>query len=82
MPFHKKFFDSYRLPSSAVRHDSQLRFVESFLNHHDVSTLAAMVQSKSKVDAEADRVIADLRTCHDELKQKLENEALEVEVSR
>ncbi|KAG8963752.1 hypothetical protein FRC00_005147 [Tulasnella sp. 408] len=38
-----------------------------------------MVQSKSKVDAEADRVIADLRTCHDELKQKLENEAGEVE---
>lgn len=41
-----------------------------------------MVQSKSKVDAEAERVIADLRTCHDELKLKLENEAVEVEVSR
>ncbi|KAG8966362.1 hypothetical protein FRC05_002684 [Tulasnella sp. 425] len=38
-----------------------------------------MVQSKSKVDAEAERVIADLRTCHDELKLKLENEAVEVE---
>ncbi|KAG8911835.1 hypothetical protein FRC01_005453, partial [Tulasnella sp. 417] len=57
----------------------QLRFVESFLNHHDVGTLAAMVQSKSKVDAEADRVIADLRLCHDELKQKLQSEAVEVE---
>ncbi|KAG8945978.1 hypothetical protein FRC04_012096, partial [Tulasnella sp. 424] len=57
----------------------QLRFVESFLEHHNVGGLAAMFLSKSKVDAEAERLIAELRACHDELKRKLENEAVEVE---
>ncbi|KAG8971092.1 hypothetical protein FRC05_011559 [Tulasnella sp. 425] len=58
---------------------NQLRFVESFLEHHNVGGLAAMFLSKSKVDAEAERLIAELRACHDELKRKLENEAVEVE---
>ncbi|KAG8988466.1 hypothetical protein FRB90_002722, partial [Tulasnella sp. 427] len=57
----------------------QLRYVESFLNHHDVGSLTAMVQSKTKADSEAESVIMELRQCHDDLKSKLEAEAAEVD---
>ncbi|KAG9017098.1 hypothetical protein FRB90_001779 [Tulasnella sp. 427] len=38
-----------------------------------------MVQSKTKADSEAENVIAELRQCHDDLKSKLEAEAVEVD---